>query len=61
MLKLCPTEPGISSTEGMELYKGPALNIGRLSLPMFKGNVRGFAKFLKNLKVQLDYNSLTPR
>ena len=48
-LKLNPTE-SVTVKETSKTDKGPALNLERLSLPNFRGNVREFAKFMKEFE-----------
>ena len=47
-LKLCSTESSISSSN--TLTREPKLNLERLSLPVFSGNVREYAKFMKEFE-----------
>ena len=49
--KLYPSEACVStSSESLRSDRGPKLNLERLSLPVFKGNIRGFARFIKEFE-----------
>ena len=47
-VKVCPQELNIPVTK--TISKEPGLKIDRLALPIFKGDVRGFARFMKDFE-----------
>ena len=64
-IKLCPQEssnPQHQHNSGTQITsKEPGLKIDRLALPIFKGNVRGFARFMKDFESTVGLQFTDPK